>query len=409
MIGFRHQLAAYSPIDLTACLAATRAAAHVRGDPRPALVELLQREYAADGVLLCGSGTQALQVGIDLAAQERGSGAQIALPAYTCYDVASAAVGANRPLLLYDVDPESLAPNLGSLERALSAGATIVVVAPSYGVPVDWKPISALADAYGAVLIEDAAQCHGARIGERLVGTLASISVLSFGRGKGWTGGRGGAVLLRGSGREGIRQRLVDGPESDASVAISLYAQWALGRPTMYGVPRSIPRLQLGVTVYHDPQRPRLMTRAAAAALLSNYESATREADIRRAAAALYTECLNHIPGTGLARVPDRAMAGYIRFPVRICGGLPVSTPQPGRGSELTDDVRRLGIERGYPMSIAKLPAVANRRSGGDASWAGADQLVAEIVTLPTHSQISVPDRKKIVAQWDVGGQFFRG
>src|SRR5439155_883687 len=110
----------------------------------------------------------------------------VALPAYACYDVATAAVAVNARIALYDVHPATLAPDLASLTATLAEGARIVVVAPLYGMPVDWDAIEQCVAAFGALAIEDAAQGHGASWRGRPLGSLGRLSVLSFSRGKGW-------------------------------------------------------------------------------------------------------------------------------------------------------------------------------------------------------------------------------
>ncbi len=93
----------------------------------------------------------------------------MALPAFTCFDVATAAVAAALPVVLYDIDPATLAPDFDSLELCLQQGARVVVVSPLYGMPVDWDLVERSAARYGAVVIEDAAQGHGARWRGRLL------------------------------------------------------------------------------------------------------------------------------------------------------------------------------------------------------------------------------------------------
>ncbi|PYO35203.1 MAG: hypothetical protein DMD74_08210 [Gemmatimonadetes bacterium] len=109
-------------------------------DPRPALHELLVREFAAEHVRLLASGTQALQVALIEAARDLRGDVIAALPAFTCFDVATAAVGAGVRIALYDVDPGTLSPDLDSLTAALTAGARLVVVTSLYGVPVQGAP-----------------------------------------------------------------------------------------------------------------------------------------------------------------------------------------------------------------------------------------------------------------------------
>src|SRR5690625_7841010 len=86
--------------------------------------------------VLTGSGTDALQRAIVCACQRIGRGAVAAIPAYGCYDIATAAIGAEVRFFLYDIDPVTLGPDLDSLGSAIAAGASAVVVAPLYGAPV---------------------------------------------------------------------------------------------------------------------------------------------------------------------------------------------------------------------------------------------------------------------------------
>jgi dTDP-4-amino-4,6-dideoxygalactose transaminase len=376
----RHQLAVYSPISPRAVGAAAVAALVGGGDSVGRLEGLLRREYAADDVLLCGSGTQALQVAIEAARGEAGRDAAVALPAFSCFDVASAAIGAGGPVILYDLDPPSLSPDLESLDRALAAGARIVVVAPLYGVPVDWDAIEDLASTYGATLIEDAAQGHGATLGRRPLGSLGEISTLSFGRGKGWTGGSGGAVLFRG-GRRASRTVVPSAFAGGSSIrtAMVLAAQWALGRPSLYGLPRRLP-LELGETVYHEPRRPMSISNAAAAALLANRDASLREAERRRANAQTIRAQIADHPGLREATSRSRnATTGHLRFALLASGGL------RGFGGGERAPVERLGVAASYPKQLGELPQLAPLVVGS-LQMPGAARLVQQLVTLPVHS-----------------------
>ena len=121
----------------------------------------------------------------------------VALPAFSCFDVAAAAVRFGRPVRFYDVDPATLGPDPESLRRAVAAGARVVVAASAFGVPVDWELVGHALSGSDALVIEDAAQGHGGRWAGARLGAHGRLGVLSFGRGKGWTGGTGGALLVR--------------------------------------------------------------------------------------------------------------------------------------------------------------------------------------------------------------------
>jgi dTDP-4-amino-4,6-dideoxygalactose transaminase len=381
----RHQLPVYSPVSLASIAGAALSRYRDEGGARARLSELLLREYAADDVALCGSGTQALQLALETALAQGGKDAVVALPAFSCFDVASAAVGAGCRVTFYDLEPATLAPDQDSLERAFREGARVAVIAVLYGVPVPWDELEACAARHGALLIEDAAQGHGASWRGRRLGSLGRISVLSFGRGKGWTGGGGGALLLRGGIARPERALEPAGAAAGAKVVVASGVQWALGRPSLYGLPRMMPGLRLGETVYHPPVAPREMPERSAALLLATREAAEVEAAARRATAG---SLLARLADPSLVRPVNPAPAdtpGYLRLPVRIAGGIKgVSSRAPGL---------RAGIGASYPSSLDRLAPLQERRAGAaDMIFPGAQELVDDLLTLPTHSRLTSAD-----------------
>jgi dTDP-4-amino-4,6-dideoxygalactose transaminase len=386
-MAIRHQLAVYSPISIASPLRGAAAALQIMADPRPALVDLLRQEYDASGVLLTGSGTQALQVAIAMAVQRAGGGDPIvALPAFSCFDVVSAAIGAGVSTALYDLDPETLSPDLGSLKRTLMAGARVAVIAPLYGMPVDWGALQDLANRHDTILIEDAAQGHGAAWRSKTLGTIGDISTLSFGRGKGWTGGAGGAVLVRGAMSLDSSAPRDVAAGKEAKTIVGLLAQWTLGRPGVYGIPHSIPALGLGETTFHPPVAPTTMPRSAAAAVLNARVDSRQEAASRAENARWFLERMPSDAGVRPVRPLEGEAAGYLRLPIRVTGGM--------SGFDSVGRAMALGIAQSYPRSLAGL---APRIAGPDRAWPGADELAGVLVTLPTHSRTTHAERDEIV------------
>jgi dTDP-4-amino-4,6-dideoxygalactose transaminase len=316
----------------------------------------------------------------------------VALPAFSCFDLGAAAVATRARLLLYDLDPETLAPDLDSLTRALQHGARVVVLAPLYGVPIDWDAATEIVHNAGGVVIEDAAQGHGASWRGRSVGSFGSLSVLSFGRGKGWTGGAGGALLLR----PGITAINGDARHQHSNIARELQTmaglalQWALGRPAFYGWPRALPWLQLGETVYHEPGPIRPMPRAAAASVHASWSIAQAEAEARRRNAQLLLEALARIRHVRPVRPLPQASAGFLRLPIRLLHGL-AGFANPQRAL-------RLGIAPSYPCALESLPAIRPLLAGRPGSWPGAADLARTLVTLPTHSRSGPGERDRVLS-----------
>jgi len=386
MLGLRHQLPVHSPLGAGALLRSL--APGTGAGACAALQRELADSYRADAVVLCGSGTQALQLALAAAAVE-----EVALPAFTCYEVASAAVGARVRVRLYDVDPDTLSPDAASLENALRAGAGAVVVAPLYGVPVAWSELEALATAHGALLIEDAAQGHGGSWRGARLGSLGPASVVSFGRGKGWTGSGGGALLLRRSATRllehaGLRSVRATAGSRGARPLLMAAAQWAMARPSIYRVPLSLPGLGVGETHYHPPRDPVPMPPAAAVLARATRAEAEAEATRRHENALRLLATLAASPAVETIRLPAGGVGGYLRLPLRLAQGLD-SFPAPERAL-------RLGVGRSYPTTLAELPALA-RLLAGPARIPGAQALARELVTLPTHSRISERERAELL------------
>lgn len=376
-----------SPVTLGAVLAGLAPAASAPEQVRARIAA----EYAPDDVLLTDSGTSALRLALAGAALSAGrADALVAMPAYCCYDIATAADGAGVRVALYDLDPATLSPDPGSLERALALGARAVVVAHLYGFPVDLGMVRRLAAQARALLIEDAAQGVGGSYEGRALGAHGELAILSFGRGKGRTGGGGGALLARGArGLELLeRVRSLAGPSRGGRrSALRLAAQWLLARPSLYRLPASLPFLGLGETPYHQPWEPRAMAPGPAAALLWSWEASGREAARRRATGTelirQLTEGRKDEPAGHWGR-PVRPVAGaqpgYLRFP------LVLDAPRDLR------PVRGLGIMPGYPLALPDLPGFGSRCAVTGEAHHGARTLAARLCTLPTHSWVRTRD-----------------
>jgi dTDP-4-amino-4,6-dideoxygalactose transaminase len=391
--AWRHELPAYSPVPARALLAAGAARLLGRRHELDAVRDLLANGYQASQIILTDSGRSALALGIR-AALSRSERRLVAVPAFQCYEVATAVVAADCDVVAYDVDPVSLTPDLVSLERALAAGATVVIIAPLYGVPVDWPAITALARRFGAVAIEDAAQSHGAKWQGRSLGSLGELSVLSFGRGKGWTGGGGGALLLRGPGAQRDLEQLAGlraiGPFAEVRTAVGIFFQIALGRPRLYGLPASIPALALGQTIYHEPTAPMGFGTFSAALLRRTMDTAEHEAQFRRNRAEAWKAELPEPVRSGVPPVLPGGTAGYLRFPLRVRPQNATEAKSPG--------YRRAGIAPSYPRPLTELEPLAKRLVGGDRVFPGADALARELITLPTHSRLTDSGRAAILA-----------
>ena len=392
MSRWRHQVPVRSPLSAAALVAGAQAAmGNGRSEAAVArLTTLLRERYAPVATLLTDSGTTALRaalVGAMSAVKER-AGAAVALPAFCCYDLATAANGADVPVVLYDTDPHSLAPDLASLQVALRRNVGAVVVVHLYGYPVDLGEVNQLAAETGAIVIEDAAQAAGATLRNRPLGTQSSLAVLSFGRGKGMTGGSGGALLAHDEpGRRIVEHArgLLAAPERGWSSLATLSAQMLLERPQLYAVPAALPFLHLGETVYRDPHTPRAATPASCAVVSATWTLADQEVERRRSNVARLSAALRSFE---TVRPAVEARPGYLR--------LPLLASLEARRSAAASDARRLGISPSYPKVLGDLDQLAARCANRDGDFSGARTLAQRLVTLPTHGRLRDADLTRI-------------
>ncbi len=352
--------------------------------PPPGLARWIAERYGVNAALLVDSGTSALRVvleSIPEAAPRR-----VALPAYGCYDLVTAGVGANVEMVFYDIDPVTLGPDWASLSAVLAAGATAVVVAHQYGVPVDLDRARALCDAANALLVEDAAQAAGGWWRGSRLGAWGDAGILSFGRGKGMSAGGGGAILLPGVRGTCLMASAPPVSRSQRGFApwLKYVAQGLLSSPGLYAIPARIPWLGLGDTPFHEPWAPRSIAWSQAGALPVAAELADLEAATRRKHAAAYQLAFRGKPGVELIQVPATtgAVAGWLRFPVIL--------EASARREAVTPAFTARGVMPGYPGLLPALRAAG--RQTADHAFPGAERLVNGLVTFPAHRWVGPDD-----------------
>lgn len=349
------------------------------------LRDLLRARHEVGEVALVGSGTQALSLALEALC---GPGGRVALPGWGCFDLASAAVGAGVEVRLYDLEPETLQPEAQSIARVADEVDAVVLVS-FFGIPVEPSGWVGRDPVHGPALIHDAAQAHGAAFGAGSVDHLADVSVRSFGRGKGWTGLSGGALLARSDrARSALRERLGQGelaPTGPSTIGMGVRgaAQWLLGRPAIYGLPARVPALGLGETRYHPPDPVARLDPHSAAVLLASRAAADREARRRRERARDLLAKLEGSSAVQAVEVDDPASAGFLRLPVLDLAGV-----DRGRA-------RALGVMPGYPIPLADLDPLKPLLRGADPT-PGSARLARTLLTLPTHSRASAGDRARL-------------
>ncbi|MBI2823276.1 MAG: DegT/DnrJ/EryC1/StrS family aminotransferase [Planctomycetia bacterium] len=128
------------------------------------------------------NGTSALQLALH--ACDVGPGDEVITTPHTWISTTWAISYVGAKPVYVDIDPASYTLDPGLVERAITPRTKAILPVHLYGQSCDMEPLLALADKRGLVLIEDAAQAHGARYEGRRVGSLGRVGCFSFYPGK---------------------------------------------------------------------------------------------------------------------------------------------------------------------------------------------------------------------------------
>lgn len=160
-------------------------------------VAAFEQEFAAYcGTAECialNSGTSALHLAL-LAAGIGPGDEVITVPFTFVASVAAVVYTGARPVLV-DIDPRLFNMDPFAIEAAITPRTKAILPVHLYGQPADMAPIMEIAKRHGLVVIEDAAQAHGAKYKGRPVGSIGDMACFSFYPGKNLGAyGEGGAV-----------------------------------------------------------------------------------------------------------------------------------------------------------------------------------------------------------------------
>jgi len=350
---------------------------------------------------------------------------EVLIPAFTCYSVPSSVVRAGLRIRLCDLRPDSLDFDFARLSTMLSkappaqtearpagrasgsavdtrdaAGSSrdsikrVLAVVPThlFGYPADVTRLRRLNRDPGVTIVEDAAQAMGETREERKVGTLGDVSFFSLGRGKAFSVVEGGVVLTnRDEIAEGLNRFVTQLPSYGLlpllNVIFKAAALMVLLNPRLFWVPRSMPFLKLGETLF-EPHFPILRMSSFQAGLAKNWRGRLEKLrDVRKKNVNRWITVLEASRTHGSNFLRSRSL-GLLRFPLRVSDG-------KKQESLLRESARMgLGIMPVYPTSINAIPELRGKIEGG--AFPVAESCARELVTLPTHGYLTEDDAMEL-------------
>jgi perosamine synthetase len=150
------------------------------------------------GVAVC-NGTAAIETA--LYAMGVGEGDEVIMPTFTIVSCAVAALRLGAKPVLVDIEPETWCMDVRQIESKITGKTKAIMPVHIYGHPVEMAPVMELAEQYSLIVVEDAAEAHGAEYlhngNWKKCGSMGRVSAFSFYANKIITTGEGGMVLTK--------------------------------------------------------------------------------------------------------------------------------------------------------------------------------------------------------------------
>ena len=346
-----------------ALLRASHQAAYIQGPDVAAFAGELSA-YLGEGVytIPCANGTDALQIALMALGLQPGDEVITATFTYVATAEVIALLGLTP--VLVDVDPDTFALNLDQVRDALSPRTKAIVPVHLYGQGVAMESLLAIAAERGIPLVEDTAQALGARYilsdGRSMaLGTLGTIGCTSFFPSKNLgCMGDGGAMFTR------------DAALAEKIRMIANHGQKVKYRHDVVGCNSRLDTLQAAIL--------RVKLRH-----LDEYAAA------RQRAAARYDAGLAGLAGIQTPTRRPESTHVYHQYTLRVAGG---------RRDALAEHLKADGIPTMiyYPLPLHRQLAYQSKRYS-DQSFPVADQLCAEVLSLPMHTELTEQTQKLII------------
>ena len=322
-------------------------------------VAAFEEEFAAYSGAAAGigvnSGTSALHLA--LLAAGIGVGDEVITTPFTFVATAAAIRYTGARPVFVDIEPRSFNIDPARIEQAITRATRAIMPVHLYGQPADMDPILEIARRRKLLVIEDAAQAHGAEYKGRRCGSIGDMACFSFYPGKNLGAfGEGGMVTT-------------SNPEY--AKMIRLLRDWGSANKYEH-------------TYRGFNYRLEGIQGAVLRVKLRHLEAWTES---RRTHAAHYNRVLG---APGFATPEELPGARHVYH---------VYTLRTTRRAELQEHLRSAGIQTGihYPVPIHLQPAHADL-GYGPGSFPVAEQAANEVLSLPVHPELTAGQLAEVCA-----------
>lgn len=309
---------------------------------------------------------------------------EIAMPAYMCETVSELLYNMGLKIKFIDVENNSYNISVDDLSEKVTKHTKAILAVHMFGYPCDMSSIKEIADDYGSVLIEDAAQSMGAEYHGKKVGTIGDAGFFSFGRGKPITTINGGAIVTNDTQISNNCKKIIDTfAKADllnkVGIITKLCMYSSIRNRTVYGIFNKIARSSALRGEINISQVERKYTNLQALIGLKQLKKLDKFNTIRRRNAELLKKELDILDGVETLQVSNCIAPSFLRFPIQVSEKI---------RNELMYKLKVQGIDTSvvYP---ATLPSLCHTLSD---EFHNANEMVKTTIALPVHPYVNISD-----------------
>lgn len=306
------------------------------------------------------NGTTALHLA--LASLGIGAGDEVIIPVFTMVAPVFATVYTGAKPVLVDSEPETWNIDVAKIEEKITPRTKAIMPVHIYGHPCDMDSIMKLAQKHNLLVIEDAAEAHGAEYKRKKAGSFGHVNCFSFYANKIITTGEGGMLVTNNDDVADKAKRLKD---------------------QAFSKERRFLHTDLGFNYR--------MTNIQAAIGLGQFEQIDQFVEARRRNAYLYNSRLKDIPGVMLPPEKEWAKNVYWMYCIMIEDSFGISR------DELMKKLGENGIQtRTFFIPMHQQPAFLNMELFKGERYPVAEDLSRKGLYLPSGSGLTEEQIKQV-------------
>jgi dTDP-4-amino-4,6-dideoxygalactose transaminase len=349
----------------------------------------LETEFAefvgAEHCLAVNSGTAALHMAVAASGAEPGD--EIVTSAFTYPATALAVLHHNAIPVFVDIDPATFNLDVGQIEARIGPRTRALLPVHIHGLPCDMDEIRTVARKHGLVVIEDAAQAHGATYRGAQVGTLGDMAAFSLNGTKNLPCGEGGLFVTNDS-------RYRDAAASLRALGIS--REEGEFDPT-HPLDHAAESIFAGIGWMYVTQE---LPAAIARAQLRRLPGFNRNA---AANAAVLTARLSELPGVVPPSCPADRTHVYHKYRVRFDPGAMGISIAPSRlRDRILAALKAEGVEAGLWLGkpVPEMEFLTERRGHGRGEYPETTALLEDSIVVGSQSYPIYPQPRALMVQY---------